>query len=252
MSRPPDGTAAGPRPLTRWDRLKVLLAAGLIRALVALLGRTWRWRVVRGREVLEELFEAHGSQSASKGPGAILAYWHNHTLVMARYLSRNFLARGFPLAMLASWSRDGELGARLARAWGGTVYRGSASRGGTEGLRRLFRHLRGGGSCVLSPDGPRGPIYEVKPGAVVLSQMTGAALVPVGAAADRCWRLRSWDRLLIPKPFARVLLVVGEPQVVAADRDPAAEQERLAGVLTAVAEEAEQAVAARGASGDPS
>jgi len=198
---------------------------------------------------LEELFEAHGSEAGSEagseGPGAILAYWHNHTLVMSRYLTRYFLARGFPLAMLASWSRDGELGARLARAWGGTVYRGSASRGGTQGLRKLFRHLRGGGSCVISPDGPRGPIYQVKPGAVVLSQMTGAALVPVGAAADRCWRLRSWDRLLVPKPFARVLLVVGEPQVVAADPDLAKEQQRLARVLTAVVEEAQRAVAAR-------
>jgi len=224
--------------VTHFDRLKIALAAVLIRGIFALLGATWRCRVVGGSERLDKILET--------GPGdaprsVILAYWHSRTALMWPFAKR-VLSRRLPLGILASLSRDGELAAALARPWGLTIFRGSASRGGTAGLRRLYRHLRKGGSCILAPDGPRGPLHQVKPGVVVLSQMAEKPVVPLGAAADRCWRLRSWDRMVIPKPFATVTLVVGDPQTIAPDADLADGQTQVAARLTAVTEEAERAV----------
>lgn len=213
--------------MKRWERLRIALAAAALRAFVALLSATWRWR-------------AAGEDDEIPRP-AIFVYWHSHSFSMAPFSAR-LVRRGFSLAVLASLSKDGEFAARVGRGRGITIFRGSASRGGTAGLRRLYRHLRKGGSCILASDGPRGPLHEVKPGAVVLSQMAGAPVVPVAAAADRFWRLRSWDRMVVPKPFARIVVIVGEPVGVPAESDLAAGQERVARALNAVAEEAERVV----------
>lgn len=227
--------------MTRFDRVKIALAAVLLRGLLALLGATWKWRVVGGPERLDGLLEA-GPDGVPRP--VILAYWHRHTALMLPFATR-LLTRGLPLAVLASLSRDGELAARIARPWGLTVFRGSASRGGTAGLRRLFRHLRKGGSCILAPDGPRGPLHQVKPGVVVLSQMAAVPVVPLAAAADRCWRLRSWDRMVIPKPFAELTLVVGEPEGIAADSELSDGQTRVAEQLDRAVREAERVAGTR-------
>jgi lysophospholipid acyltransferase (LPLAT)-like uncharacterized protein len=224
--------------VTRFDRVQVALGAVLIRGILAVLGATWRWRVVGGNERLERILET-GAGGASRP--RILAYWHRHSALIVPFATR-LVSQGLPLAVLTSLSRDGELAAKLGRPRGFTVVRGSASRGGTAGLRHLFRHLRKGGGCILAPDGPRGPIHRVKAGVVVLSQMAAAPVVPLGAAADRCWHLRSWDRMEIPKPFARVTLVVGEPETISADTELTDGQARIAARLNSVDEEADRAV----------
>lgn len=199
-----------------WQRLRLALAAAALRAFLALLCATWRWRVI-------------GEIPRS----AIFVYWHSDSFSMVPFATR-VVQRGVSLAVLASLSKDGELATRVARGRGLHIVRGSASRGGTAGLRRLYRHLRNGGSCILAPDGPRGPVHEVKPGAVVLSQMAGAPVVPLAAAANRFWRLRSWDRMVVPKPFAQVVVVVGEPERVSAESDLPAGQEQVARMLNGV------------------
>jgi lysophospholipid acyltransferase (LPLAT)-like uncharacterized protein len=205
------------------------------------IGGGCRLREVIGAERLEAV--------GSGGAPVILAFWHNRTVYLAHWLERRFLSRGVPLAALASRSRDGELAAKLGRMLHAVVIRGSASRGGSEGLRRLYRAVRGGTSCAMAVDGPRGPLYEAKPGTVVLAQMTGAPVVPVAWAADRVWALRSWDRLLIPKPFARVVMAVGEPLEVPRQLDAeqlAAEQRRLEHALRSLTEEVERQAGAAG------
>ena len=69
-------------------------------------------------------------------------------------------------------------------------------------------------SPLLAPDGPRGPAYEFKTGGVVLAQVADVPIVPFSFAVDRCWRIGSWDRMIIPKPFSRIAIVVGEPFAV--------------------------------------
>ena len=120
--------------------------------------------------------------------------------------------------MLSSLSDDGEIGAQMGRKGGARVVRGSASRGGTEGFRRFYRLMKKEDySTIILPDGSKGPKYEAKMGVAMLAKMTQAAVIPMSYAADRYWRIPSWDRMIIPKPFARISVVVGEEVLV--DRD---------------------------------
>jgi lysophospholipid acyltransferase (LPLAT)-like uncharacterized protein len=115
---------------------------------------------------------------------------------------------------MISASRDGELISTIGRFFGYTAVRGSSSRGGKEATREMVDHLQAGKRCAITPDGPRGPRREMKPGAVNIARLTGCPVVPFGFAAERCWRLKSWDRFIIPKPFSRAVFVYGDPILV--------------------------------------
>ena len=97
--------------------------------------------------------------------------------------------------------------------------RGSSSRRGSAALREMAAVLAAGGDIGISPDGPRGPKYQLHPGAIKLAQLTGAPIMPLHVAYSRYWELKSWDAFRIPKPFARVSVVVGEPFAVPRDLD---------------------------------
>jgi len=114
--------------------------------------------------------------------------------------------------VLISRSRDGTLGTEVGRLLGAEVARGSTSRGGGPALRQLVRALAGGSTVLVIPDGPRGPAGELKPGVVALAGLAGVPVLPLAMAVDRGWRLRSWDRMVIPKPFARLRVLVGDQQ----------------------------------------
>jgi lysophospholipid acyltransferase (LPLAT)-like uncharacterized protein len=119
------------------------------------------------------------------------------------------------VAIVVSEAREGRY---LADFAGGLGYRslyGSSTRGGTRALLAAVRELRAGRAVAFTPDGPRGPRRELKPGVVAAAQRGGAAIVPLHAEADRAWRLHSWDRFMIPKPFARVHISYGHPFEVA-------------------------------------
>ena len=127
-----------------------------------------------------------------------------------------FQHRDEGVAILISSHRDGELIARTAQRFHFRTVRGSTSRGGGRALLGLVRELERGGEVAVTPDGPRGPAERFAPGALVAAQRANAHIVPVAAVADRAWRLKSWDRFLVPKPFARVTVAYGPPTRVAA------------------------------------
>lgn len=133
------------------------------------------------------------------------ALWH-HTLLPLLWWHRH---RG--ITLLVSGHRDGTLLAAAARGLGYRTARGSSTRGGIEGARAVLRDLADGGVAAITPDGPRGPARQVKPGILRIAQRAGVPILPVAAVADRGWRLGSWDRLLIPQPFARVRIRYGTP-----------------------------------------
>jgi len=120
-------------------------------------------------------------------------------------------SHGGGFATLASASRDGSLAASVLRTLGHRVHRGSSSRGGASALLGLRRAVRSGASALVTVDGPRGPRGRAAPGVVVLARATERPLVPVVAVCRPVVRLRSWDRLQIPLPFARVLVIYGRP-----------------------------------------
>lgn len=185
-------------------RLPVPLVARLGVWLLRALEMTLRWEVPPAeRERLRWLRE-HADERF------IAAMWHNRILVMPfsweRYQARH---RPQPI-VLTSLSGDGEILARFAAGFGIGAVRGSARRRGATALRELVETVRGGHDIFITPDGSRGPRYRLKAGLVSLAQLTGALVVPVGVEFSRCWRLRSWDGFMIPKPFARVTLRIGE------------------------------------------
>ena len=100
---------------------------------------------------------------------------------------------------------------RIARAWGAEVIRGSANQSGALALRDMQKMMKEGFSIVTTADGPRGPQYEFKAGTVLMARVAGVPIIPMACAADRAWYLNRWDRFMVPKPFARVALAVGEP-----------------------------------------
>jgi lysophospholipid acyltransferase (LPLAT)-like uncharacterized protein len=148
-----------------------------------------------------------------RGRNVIYAFWHGHLFyLMFRY-------RGSGVHILVSQSRDGEFLSRILERFGLPTIRGSSTRGGRRSLLKLVRHMRGGGSAAIAPDGPRGPRHRAQLGIIVLACLSGVPILPVAVGA--CWKVefQSWDRFLLPLPCSRVVLAYDEPVVVPSNAD---------------------------------
>ncbi|WP_423822205.1 lysophospholipid acyltransferase family protein [Salinisphaera sp. SPP-AMP-43] len=192
----------GRTPLSRRQRLFIALAAPLLRGLARALLASCRVVAVRGEAHLQTLVDDQRS--------ALLCCWHQR-LVHTVGCLLGARARGLQPGFLVSPSRDGELIAAVIGGLGATILRGSANRTGARAFRDMYTTLKAGVSPIIAVDGPHGPARTAKPGTPMLAQMTKAPMLPISFAADRYWQLKSWDRMLIPKPFARVVVVIGEP-----------------------------------------
>jgi len=187
--------------LARW-----LIAFGF--RLLQLWARTLRFEIedragVVGRRVTENY---------------IGALWHNRLLVFP-FVLRRFLPQRHGAALISA-SRDGDLIADVVQRFGYDVIRGSSSRLGTSALLHLTGVLMSGSDVVITPDGPRGPAYELGPGIIFLAQKSGAAVVPMNLEYSHCWRLGSWDRFIVPRPFAKVRVLINRPYRVTVTTTP--------------------------------
>jgi len=144
------------------------------------------------------------------GTRGLYLFWHE-TLLLPAY---SHVHDGF--AILVSTHRDGELIAQTVRMLRGQVIRGSSTRGGTAAVINMLRD-RKARHLAITPDGPRGPRRRVQMGAIYLSSRGQMPLVPIGYAVSDCWRVPSWDRMILPKPGAAARCVAGEPILVPAD-----------------------------------
>jgi lysophospholipid acyltransferase (LPLAT)-like uncharacterized protein len=163
--------------------------------------------------------------------------WHNRLLLISYILKR--FAPHRPGAGLISASRDGDLVADLTQRFGFDVVRGSSSRLGASGMLELTNVLASGRDVLITPDGPRGPAYELGPGIVFLAQKSGAAVVPVNIEYSSCWRVKSWDRFVLPHPFAKVRVIFGPLHRVAlttTDEEFEAERLRLQNAMMSLVE----------------
>jgi lysophospholipid acyltransferase (LPLAT)-like uncharacterized protein len=156
----------------------------------------------------------------------IFSIWHNRLLMLPRVFDPCFPSR--QSFGLISASRDGDLVSILIERSGYGTIRGSSSRKGVIALRQLVDALATGRNVLITPDGPRGPVYEASQGVVFLAQKTGAPVVPIHMEYSSCWRLKSWDRFFVPRPFAKLRAIFGAPLQVqpTADADQL-ETERL-------------------------
>ena len=175
-----------------WLPLAAVLGAGVVRAI----GATWRFTVSDAPEY---------SAALARGERLVYAFWHSALLPLA------VLHRHEGIAVLVRRPRDGELITRIIERLGFVAARGSSTRGGEAGVRGMLAWAGQDRHLAVTPDGPRGPAEQVKPGALYLAERTGRRMVPIGVAADRTRAFRSWDRFRVPWPFARVLVSHGAP-----------------------------------------
>lgn len=144
----------------------------------------------------------------------ILAFWHRRLVMMPLaypFRRRNAEGERRGVAILSSDSKDGERSAATWRWFGIHAVRGTAADDGAKALVRMIRAVKAGWDFGITPDGPRGPLRELKPGVIALARKTNAWIVPVCVAYSRAWRLKTWDTMLVPKPFARVIVKYGAP-----------------------------------------
>lgn len=139
---------------------------------------------------------------------ALFVCWHNRLFVIAETV--RLFRPGRPLHCLVSASKDGAWLSEFFGHMGLRAVRGSSSRGGREAVTELLRLLRTGQDVGITPDGPRGPAYRCKPGAIVVARRGGARVILLGAAFESAWRTRGWDGFYLPRPFSRVHLWVGQ------------------------------------------
>jgi len=209
-------------------------------------GRPARWLVAIGFRVLQlwvrtlryEIDDRAGVVGKPADQNYIGALWHNRLLIFPFVLRRFFSNRRG--AALISASRDGDLLADAITRFGFDVVRGSSSRLGASAILQLADVLASGGDVVITPDGPRGPAYELGPGIIYLAQKSRAAVLPVNMEYSSCWRLKSWDRFILPRPFAKICVIIGQPHRVRSTNtvdDFEAERLRLQDAMMALVEQ---------------
>lgn len=133
----------------------------------------------------------------------IAAFWHfSYPTVLYFFRDHGYLT-------VVSRSRDGEFAARLVKSLGYFPFRGSPGKGGVAALKGIISAFRGGPGGGFVADGSQGPARVAQKGLLLLAMYSGSPIVPVSVAANRCWRFRTWDRTMLPKPFARVAFAFG-------------------------------------------
>jgi lysophospholipid acyltransferase (LPLAT)-like uncharacterized protein len=168
------------------------------------LGRTVRL-YVEGWEPIERHLQ--------EGTGAVMVSWHGRTLIPANYM------RGRGILAMISLSRDGDIQNEIFTRFGFRTLRGSTSRGGVRAALEAARAVRNGAVLAFTPDGPRGPSGKFQPGALLIAQKARAPIYPAGIGAYPRILLPTWDRYLVPLPFARGAFLIGEPVWVPEDAD---------------------------------
>lgn len=173
-----------------------------------------------------------------RGEGIIQVMWHSRLCISPCAYQGN---KGH---ILISSHGDGEIIARVTAKFGFEHIRGSSSKGADRALKQMLKLARRNEDLIVTPDGPRGPAEVVKPGVAQIAKLTGQAVLPFAISASSCIRLRSWDRFMIPLPFARVFFVWGEPIRCGADEEVEVFRLRVEEVLKRVTEEADGMAAA--------
>ncbi len=175
----------------------------LLQFIFFVLTSSYRFEKALGNDIADRLI-------AREDQAYVPVLWHAQQIVTTHVI-RRWIDRGFKVGYIISASVDGEVPAAIARSWGAEVIRGSAQDTGTLVLRDAIQLIKRGVSIVENSDGPLGPPFEIKSGTVIMARMGGAPIVPIVCAASSAWTLNTWDHFMIPKPFARIAVAVGEP-----------------------------------------
>jgi lysophospholipid acyltransferase (LPLAT)-like uncharacterized protein len=191
MTQPPSGADTDLQALIPLDRV-----SRPIWLMTSMFGRTWRYRMT-GSGTTTPL--------SPRDDAPIFCFWHENLLTgFHRFQHCNLTA-------LISSSRDGQRLSAVLQRWGYDLIRGSSSKKGYSSLRQCIRVLQEGKSIVITPDGPRGPRRTLKPGITAIAAAAGARVAPMALHASWYIRLKSWDRFVVPLPFSRIDITIGQP-----------------------------------------
>ena len=216
----PQSKEERPRDLTLWQQFQIWFLGGLAAWVVRLIGWSLRWEV-HGWE--------HWDAAQATGRRLVYTFWHSE-IFAATWFWRQ---RG--IVVMSGYNFDARLTARVIGKHGYEIARGSASRGAARALVGMMRAIQRGHDTAFTIDGPRGPRYVAKPGAVMLSKATGAPVLCFHIRPARAWVFRrSWDRTEIPRPFSRVATFIAPPITVSKDADDAEQSRKLAEVQSAL------------------
>lgn len=197
---------AGDHKFTRWQRVQFALVAWLASAFITIVGRTLRVEFSWEEGSIGDLDNVH--------PG-IYPFWHRCVLGAV------WIFRQRQLAVLTSQSRDGEFIARVIQRFGYVPIRGSSSRGAQRGLREMHNFVVSGHGAAFTIDGPRGPRYVAKKGPVLLARTTAVPITAFYVALEKAWVLKTWDAMMVPKPFSRAYISVAKKIFVPSGADEA-------------------------------
>ncbi len=197
-----------------------IMLAMVLAAYMNLVKNTTKWRV-EGTEKIEPIWH--------EGHGVIAALWHGRILMSMRAWSMQHPPNKQTPCFVISRSNDGNFIARIIETFGAQTIQGSArdpnkpgkNKGGLSAFRKMIAHIKANGCLAITPDGPRGPRHTANLGAVQLAAKTGAPIMCMGWSTTRGIFISSWDKLYIPLPFARGVIVWGGPIFVPKNADKA-------------------------------
>ena len=181
------------------------IIAQLIYYFIRLLNLTYRFKFIG----LEHKYNAKATHPQKT---FIFASWHQHLI------SAIFSHIGEQFTMVISESKDGELVAVTCEKFGHRPARGSSTRGGKKALMEIVRNMKMGYPGAITVDGPKGPPHIVKPGVIEVARICKCAILPFSFSVDKSWVIKkSWDQFIIPKPFSKIIVVIGEPIYISDD-----------------------------------
>lgn len=186
------------------------VAIGILGSLLLrTLNATLRWRRIG--------FDGQEANWAEQHP-RILSFWHGRQLMMPwSYLVAGSPGKSRPMSVLISQHADGRMIARIMKFLRIDSVAGSSTRGGREALFALIRAVEAGSHLSLTPDGPKGPRYKLKEGILRIAQRSGAPIHPITYSAEKRWQFKSWDGMILPKPFSRAVMIMSGPVTVPAE-----------------------------------
>jgi len=163
---------------------------------ILLLGKSLKIKWI-GEENLKPIREKKGK--------VLYAFWHGRMLILS------YSHRGKKVQVLISQHQDGEIIARIIERLGFGTVRGSSSHGGFKAVLQMANKAKNGYDLAITPDGPKGPPFQVQPGTAYIAQRSEIPILPITNSAEKVWTLKSWDRFIIPKPFSKVVIIIGKP-----------------------------------------
>jgi lysophospholipid acyltransferase (LPLAT)-like uncharacterized protein len=184
------------------DRLYAGVLPPLLYTIVAILFNTLKIRSIN-EEKIKELNR--------RGKRIVYAFWHGQSFFLIKYMARR------NITIIASPSRDGKLGADVLKRFGYGIIYGSSSKSPIRAIIQSVQAMRAGRDMAIAVDGPRGPLHQIKPGALFLAKKMNASIVPAVNSSFPALTFRSWDRFILPRPFARSVMVFGDPVLLSPD-----------------------------------